>query len=124
MGQEEQVITKHIILYALNRYQRNGCVVDDVETIISALLGIPKEFLTLEDIFRIVVGTFSDLAHNEPEEKVKFYEGVFDDWQKYEITDEEMLEYFFDFIASVDLEKIDLGEPDATVLPIQKYFYT
>lgn len=119
---------RHIMIYALNEYERSMFVIDDIDTIISAISDMPKGILPAEEILQAVVDAFSGLAHLESKEVVEFYENIFRDWQKGKMTNEDMLEYLFDFMACIELENrddgliIDLGEADYTILPMQEYW--
>lgn len=120
-------ITRHIILYTIDCYKRSAFVVDDIDTIISILSNSHKGTTAIADLFQAVVYAFNFLAGFEPKEKIKFYEEIFAEWQNGNVEGEVILEYLFDFIATVELDErddgiiIDLGYPDFTILPIKEY---
>jgi len=111
---------RHFLFYAKNRYGKTETI-SDLKTILSHETGLNPGSVKLGDVYEILVGLF--LKYTTGDQKKDFFMRIFAERDSVKIGD-----VILQLIGALSVLKIrdgervliELGEPDPSVLPLNK----
>ena len=112
---------RHFLLYAKNYYRKTETI-SDLLTILSHEMGLDPRSVKLRDVYEILAGLF--LKYATGDQKREFLMGMFSERDSVKIGDVvlQLLRVLSVMrVRDGEIVLIDLGEPDPSVLPLNKF---
>ncbi|HUO78325.1 MAG TPA: hypothetical protein VMU21_12195 [Thermodesulfovibrionales bacterium] len=112
---------RHFLLYAKNYYLKTETI-SDLLKILSHETGLDPRSVKLWDVYEVLAGRF--VKYTRGDQKKDFFMRMFSEGDSVKIGD-----VVLQLLAALSVQKvrdgetvlIDLGEPDPSVLPLNKY---
>jgi hypothetical protein len=117
---------RHFYLYAKNRYQRSGSLMEDVRRLVAEYVGSDPQSLTDGDVLRVfweVVYPEIDKLPYRREKLLEIMARLLGNLQLVSVAD--LIALMLPILTTVRIKEggrvlLDLGEPDPTILPLRE----